>query len=152
MSLPPIPCMASNVVWKGPGVLKGSSEPTWFGLTAGPKHPHTNMAKASLNMMTCSVADEFSKEGRLMGIGIFDAFKGYWTFVLALIRSQKPVEGVIFTKNSELLQVLQWFPSTQAGFPKCAQAACCGIVEIRLATLLWLTKEARSCGRDCNLV
>jgi len=29
----------------------------------GPKHPHTNMAKASLNMMTCSVADEFSKEG-----------------------------------------------------------------------------------------
>lgn len=75
MSLPPIPCIASNVVWKGPGVLKGSSEPTWFGLTAGPKHPHTNMAKASLNMMTCSVADEFSKEGRLMGIGMFDVFK-----------------------------------------------------------------------------
>ncbi|CAJ1366391.1 unnamed protein product [Effrenium voratum] len=29
----------------------------------GPNHPHTNMAKASLNMLTCSVADEFSKEG-----------------------------------------------------------------------------------------
>lgn len=29
----------------------------------GANHPHTNMAKASLNMMTCSVADEFSKEG-----------------------------------------------------------------------------------------
>ncbi|CAL1156924.1 unnamed protein product [Cladocopium goreaui] len=29
----------------------------------GGNHPHTNMAKASLNMMTCSVADEFSKEG-----------------------------------------------------------------------------------------
>lgn len=70
--------MASIVAWKGPRVLKGSSEPTLFGLTAGPKHPHTNMAKASLNMMTCSVADEFSKEGRLMGIGIFDMFKGYF--------------------------------------------------------------------------
>lgn len=30
----------------------------------GANHPHTNMAKASLNMMTCSVADEFSKEGK----------------------------------------------------------------------------------------
>ena len=51
---PPIPFMASNV--------------------EGPKHPHTNMAKASLNMMTCSVADEFSKEGRwgsLEGLGHF---------------------------------------------------------------------------------
>ncbi|CAE7272935.1 unnamed protein product [Symbiodinium natans] len=29
----------------------------------GANHPHTNMAKASLNMMTCSVADEFSRAG-----------------------------------------------------------------------------------------
>ena len=29
----------------------------------GAQHPHTNMAKASLNMMTCSVADEFSRAG-----------------------------------------------------------------------------------------
>eukprot|EP00928_Gymnodinium_smaydae_P055223 TRINITY_DN38817_c0_g1_i1.p1 TRINITY_DN38817_c0_g1~~TRINITY_DN38817_c0_g1_i1.p1 ORF type:complete len:1155 (-),score=92.42 TRINITY_DN38817_c0_g1_i1:285-3749(-) len=29
----------------------------------GPSHPHTNMAKASLNMLTCSAADEFCKEG-----------------------------------------------------------------------------------------
>lgn len=29
----------------------------------GANHPHTNMAKASLNMMTCSVADEFSRSG-----------------------------------------------------------------------------------------
>eukprot|EP00439_Symbiodinium_sp_Y106_P072586 s85_g13.t1 len=29
----------------------------------GANQPHTNMAKASLNMMTCSVADEFSRAG-----------------------------------------------------------------------------------------
>ena len=26
-------------------------------------HPHTNMAKASLNMLTCSIADDLSKFG-----------------------------------------------------------------------------------------
>ena len=29
----------------------------------GPAHPHTNMAKASLNMMTCSVADALARDG-----------------------------------------------------------------------------------------
>lgn len=29
----------------------------------GPAHPHTNMAKASLNMLTCSVADELARAG-----------------------------------------------------------------------------------------
>lgn len=32
----------------------------------GPAHPHTNMAKASLNMLTCSIADELGKEGILV--------------------------------------------------------------------------------------
>ena len=54
-------------------------------------------------------------DGDLLRVwGIFDVFRGDWTFVLALMS---------FPGVAVVLQVLQWFPSTRAGFPKCPQPA-----------------------------
>ena len=37
-----------------------------FSRNKTPKHPHTNMAKASMNMMTRTAAKEFASEGIYM--------------------------------------------------------------------------------------